>query len=186
MLSEVNLDSELDIGGSGFVSPPAILPWYAVMVRPAHEKLASRALSNRGYEEFTPMYRERRRWSDRVKELDKPLFPGYLFCRLDPNNRLPLLTAPGVFGLVSFGGIPQEVDEAEVARIQALVRKGKNPQPWPYLKIGQRVRIYAGPLAGVEGILVQVKNEFRLVASIEMLQRSMAVEVDSDSVRPLS
>lgn len=161
------------------------LPWFAVMVRPGQEKFASRALSNRGYEEFLPLYRERRRWSDRIKEIELALFPGYLFCRFDPQYRLPILTAPGVYGIISFSGIPHPIDDAEVSRVKALVRDGKNPKPWPYLKVGERVLIGAGPLAGIEGILVHVKNEYRLVASVTLLQRSLSVEVDADSVTAL-
>lgn len=161
------------------------LPWFAVMVRPGQEKFASRALSNRGYEEFMPLYRERRRWSDRIKEIELALFPGYLFCRFHPQYRLPILTAPGVSGIISFNGIPHPIDDAEVARVKALVKDGKNPKPWPYLKLGQRVLIGAGPLAGIEGILVHVKNEYRLVASVTLLQRSVSVEVDADSVTEL-
>jgi transcription antitermination factor NusG len=161
------------------------LPWFAVMVRPGHEKFASRALSNRGYEEFMPMYRERRRWSDRIKEVELALFPGYLFCRFDPQYRLPILTAPGVFGIISFSGIPHPIEDAEVSRVKALVGNGKNPQPYPYLKAGQRVLIGSGPLSGVEGILIHIKNEYRLVASVTLLQRSVSVEVDADSVTPI-
>lgn len=161
------------------------LPWFGVMVRPGHEKFASRALRNRGYEEFTPWYRERRRWSDRIKEVQLALFPGYLFCRFDPQDRLPVLTAPGVFGIVSFSGIPHPIEDAEVGRVKALVQNGRNLQPWPYLKTGQRIVIGTGPLAGVEGILVGIKNEYRLVASVTLLQRSVSVEIDSDCVTPI-
>lgn len=161
------------------------LPWYAVTVRAGQERFAARALSNRGYQELTPQHRERRRWSDRVKEVEKALFPGYLFCRFDVNQRLPILTAPGVSGIVSFGGVPQAMDDGEVTRVKALVAEGKNPQPWPYIQTGQRVLIGSGPLAGIEGILIQVKNEFRLIASVTLLQRSMAVEIDADSVIPV-
>lgn len=169
--------------GSVHVSDPS--PWFGVMVRPGHEKFASRALRNRGYEEFMPTYRERRRWSDRIKEVELALFPGYLFCRLNPQDRLPILTAPGVFGIISFSGVPHPIADAEVSRVKALVNNGKNPQPWPYLKAGQRVLIGTGPLSGVEGILVHIKNEYRLVASVTLLQRSVSVEIDADSVTPI-
>ncbi len=152
------------------------------MVRPGQEKSASRALSDRGYEEFTPLRRVRRQWSDRVKELEVALFPGYLFCRFDADKRLPVLTAPGVFGIVSFGGVPHPLDDGEVSSVKALVASGKETQPWPYLKTGERVLIGSGPLSGVEGNLVQIKNQLRLVVSVTLLQRSVAVEVDSDSV----
>src|SRR5437764_7400051 len=93
-----------------------IQPWYALMVKPGQEKFASRALRNRGYEELSPRCKVRRQWSDRIKQVEVSLFPGYLFCKLNPNDRMPVLTAPGVFGIVSFGGVPHPIDEGEVAR----------------------------------------------------------------------
>ena len=152
------------------------------MVRPGHEKSAARAISNRGFEEFTPLRRVRRQWSDRVKESEVALFPGYLFCRFDVDDRLPILTAPGVYGIVSFGGVPHPLDAAEVSSVKALVASGLETEPWPYLKTGERVLIGSGPLSGVEGTLLQIKNQLRLVVSVTLLQRSVAVEVDSDSV----
>ena len=160
-------------------------PWYAVMVKPGQENFASRALSNRGYEQLSPRCRVRRQWSDRIKQLEVALFPGYLFCKFDPNDRLPILTSPGVFGIVSFGGVPHPIDDGEVARIKLLVASGKNAEPWPYLKAGERVLIGSGPLSGMEGILIQVKNQLRLVVSVTLLQRSVAVEIDAESVLPL-
>ena len=160
-------------------------PWYAVMVKPGQEKFTSRALRNRGFEELSPCCKVRRQWSDRIKQLEVSLFPGYLFCQLDPNDRLPVLTAPGVYGIVSFGGVPHPIDGAEVARIKLLVASGQNAEPWPYLKEGERVLIGTGPLSGMEGILIQVKNELRLVVSVTLLQRSVAVEIDADAVLPV-
>jgi transcription antitermination factor NusG len=132
-----------------------------------------------------PTHRVRRRWSDRVKDLDVPLFPGYVFCRFNPENRLSILTQPGVTGVVSFGNGPYPLEENEIKTIQTLVASGLAVQPWPYLRIGKRVRIGSGALSGVEGLLLKVKNECRLVVSVDLLQRSMAVEVDSDSIYPI-
>ncbi|MDQ2945074.1 MAG: hypothetical protein M3Y27_03895 [Acidobacteriota bacterium] len=148
--------------------------------------LACRALRNRGYDEFTPRYLEKRRWSDRVKEFEMPLFPGYLFCRFDLAQRMSVLSSPGVLGIVSFGGVPAPVDDTEVSHLKILTGSGKNPQPWPYLTEGERIRIGSGPLTGMEGIVIQLKNQYRLIASVTLLQRSVAVEIDSDSATAIS
>jgi transcription antitermination factor NusG len=109
-----------------------------------------------------------------------------VFCRFNPKNILPVLKLPGVTGVVSFGQGPHPLDESEIERIRTVAESGLPVQPWPYLHVGERVRIEAGALSGLEGVLVQVKNEFRLVVSLNLLQRSVAVEVDSDRVHSIS
>lgn len=159
--------------------------WFALQVKQRYEQLTSTALRNRGYEEFLPLYKCRRRWSDRIKQLDLPLFPGYLFCKLDPNDRLPILTTPGVILVVGIGKIPVPVEESELAAVRSIVASQLPAQPWPFLSAGQPVRIDAGPLRDVEGVFLNHKNQWRLVVSVTILQRSVAVEVDSDWVTPL-
>lgn len=161
-----------------------IHPWYAVQVRARHEKLVASALAWKGYESFLPMYRARRRWSDRVKELELPLFDGYLFCRLDANQRLPLLITPGVIRIAGIGKAPLPVEESEVAAVMSIVLAGAQAEPHPYLEIGQRVRIDRGTMSGVEGILLAQKKPARLVVSVTLLQRSVSVEIDEACVRP--
>ncbi len=160
--------------------------WFAVRVKSNREKVVATALELRGYEQFLPLYRTRRQWSDRLKDVDLPLFSGYCFCRLDPRYRLPVLTIPGVFSFVGVGGIPTPLEDEEVAALQAVARSGSPAAPWPFLEAGQRVRIERGAFKDVEGFLISVKNRFRLVLSISLLQRSVAVEVDRDSVIPIS
>jgi transcription antitermination factor NusG len=160
-------------------------PWFAVQTKPRHEKVTAWALHNKGYEEFLPLYRSRRRWSDRIKELDIPLFSGYVFCRFDPESRLPILTTPGVISIVGMGKTPAPVTEAEIGALQAVVQSGLKAEPWPFLKVGQAVRIDWGPLAGLEGILLALKNRQRLVVSVTLLQRSVAVEIEGAWVSPL-
>lgn len=161
-------------------------PWFALQVKTCKEQSVATALRQKGYTEFLPQYCARRRWSDRSKEIELALFPGYLFCRFDPLHRLPILTTPGVTSILGVGKIPVPVDASEVAAIQAMVRSGMQVGPWPFLQVGARVRIEEGPLRGVEGILVQVNKRNRLVASITLLQRSVSVEVDRLAVTPLS
>ncbi len=162
--------------------PEAIHPWYAVRVRSNFERTASNSLRQKGYSEFTPFYRVRRRWSDRTKTLELPLFRGYVFCRFDINKRLPILQTPGVVSIVCFGKQFIPVSEEEMAAIQAVVKSGREVQPWPYLREGQRVRIVSGPLRGVEGIVLDLKDGWRIVVSVTILQRSVAAEIDRDSI----
>lgn len=161
-------------------------PWYAIRVQSKFENLASTALRGKGYEEWLPLYRVRRGWSDRVKELDLPLYPGYLFCRLDIHDRLlPILTTTGVIAIVGAGKTPIAISDEEIAGIQAILRSGLAVQPWPYLTTGSKVFVERGPLAGVEGVVLNVEQAYRLVVSIPLLQRAVAVEMDRDWVRPI-
>jgi len=160
-------------------------PWFALQVRSRYENLVATQLTGKGYEWFLPIYKCRRRWSDRFKEIERPLFPGYVFCRLDLLNRLPILTIPGVALIVGIAKTPIPIDETEIAAIQAVVKSEIPSQPWPFLKIGQRVRIEYGPLCGLEGILLDFKGQHRLVLSVTLLQRSVAVQVEGAWVTPL-
>ena len=161
------------------------LPWYALQVRPRFEKVIASTLLNKGYEGFLPLYRHRSRWSDRMKEVELPLFPGYLFCRLDLNRRLPVLITPGVMHIVGIGKAPHPVEESEISALQAVVFSGLQAEPRSYLNIGERVRIEVGPLAGTEGILTALKGSSRLVVSVSLLQRSVSVEIDESWVVPV-
>lgn len=160
-------------------------PWFAVRVRSNFERVTAIHLRERGYEEFAPCYQTERRWSDRRKRLEQFLFPGYVFCRINVEQRLPVLTTPGVVGLVGFGKTPSAIPEHEIQGIRAMMQAGLLITPWPFLQIGQRVIIERGPLEGVEGILQQAKGRFRLVVSICLLQRSISAEIDRNWVRPI-
>jgi transcription antitermination factor NusG len=159
--------------------------WYALRVKSRCEKVVAMMAENRGFEQFLPLYRCRRRWSDRRQEVDFPLFPGYVFCRLDPHRRLPLLTIPGVVHMVGIGKLPAPIDDAEITAIQAAVQSGLTAEPWPFLEAGERVRLEDGPLTGLEGILVRADKQQRLVVSVTLLRRSVAVSVERDWARPL-
>jgi len=165
---------------------PDLFPWFALQVRTRYEAGVADQLSRQGYDRFLPLYKLRKRWSDRIKEVDAPLFPGYLFCRFNPQDRLPILKTPGVIQIVGFKTGPAVVDEAEIQSIQTLVAAGVPHQPWPFLAAGDRVRIESGPLLGLEGILTEVRRSYRLVLSVTLLQRSVAVEIDSASVTAIN
>jgi transcription antitermination factor NusG len=167
-------------------SPADESSWYAIRVRARWEQLVADALRNKEYEEFLPLYRKRSNWSDRVKEISLPLFPGYVFCRSDLSGRAPFITTPGVIGILSFGGYPAIISQEEIEAIKAVIRSGADVAPWPYIREGQRVRILRGALAGVEGVLVRPKSDWRVVLSVETLCRSIAVEVDREWVTPIS
>jgi transcription antitermination factor NusG len=158
--------------------------WYAVVVRSNFERIVAQSLRQKDYEIFLPSYRAVRRWSDRTKLVECALFPGYVFCRMDLRQRIPLLDTPGVASIVGAGRTALPVPEHEIAAIQTLVNSGLSLSPCPFLKAGQMVTIHCGPLAGVEGIVVACKNNRRLVVSVEMLQRSVTVEIEADWVAP--
>jgi transcription antitermination factor NusG len=119
-----------------------------------------------------------RRWSDRMKEVEQPLFPGYLFCRFDMHNRGPVLMTPGIQQIVGVGRTPVPVEEIEVAAIRQALESGLPSQPWPYLHVGQKVRVNHGSMNNLEGILINFKGSNRVVLSVTLLQRSVAMEVD--------
>lgn len=154
--------------------------WFALRVKPRSESRASDDLSIRGFEPFLPAQPVRRRWSDRVKVLSEALFPGYLFCRFDPLERVRVLETPGIIQIVGHGNTPVPVEDAEVDAIQAMVASGLPLVPWPYLKAGHRVKIDAGPLAGMEGVIVRAENGARVVVSVTLLQRSVAAEIERE------
>lgn len=160
--------------------------WHAIRVRPRWEKVVAEALRGKQYEEYLPLYRKRNRWSDRQKDVDLPLFPGYVFCRAKLSGRPPLVTTPGVIGILRFGNIPAIVSRQEIEAIRAVIQSGASAEPWPYLREGQRVRVNRGALAGVEGILIRTKSDWRVVLSVEVLCRSVAVEIYREWVEPIS
>jgi transcription antitermination factor NusG len=159
--------------------------WFAIRVKSNFEKKVAISLSNKGLEAFLPLCQSRRRLSRRYRTVVLPLFPGYLFCRLNLDHRLPLLTTPGFLYIVSVGSEPAPVDEREIAAVQLVVRSGVSAMPWPSLALGQRVRVEAGPLSGLEGVVIQVGKRDRICVSVTLLQRGVSVEVDRDWIRPL-
>jgi transcription antitermination factor NusG len=158
--------------------------WFAVRVKSNFERTTSLLLREKGYEEFLPTYRSKRSWSDRVKETSEPLFPGYLFCRFNVGQRFPVLATPGVVHVVSVGRKPVPVETEEIEALQRIVQSGVGVQRWPFLRVGQSVIVEQGPLAGVEGILTGIKDDFRIVVSVQLLQRSVAAEIDGNWIRP--
>jgi transcription antitermination factor NusG len=160
--------------------------WFALQVRARWESSTAVLLTGKGYSTLLPTYRKKARRNTRRKEVNAPLFPGYVFCQFDPQKRLPILITPGVIAVVSCGRIPLPVADEEIAAIQTIISSGLRAEPWPYLEVGQTVRVVDGSFEGLEGILIQFKGNQRVVVSISLLRRSVAVEIEKLSVRPLS
>jgi transcription elongation factor/antiterminator RfaH len=152
--------------------------WYAVYTKHQHEKAAAKTLANKGLETFLPLRRQMHRWKDRNQLVALPLFPCYLFVRTNPERKLDILSTPGVFWLVGNGGHPSRIPSQEVEAIRTATNHSTGVETHPFLQTGDRVRVGSGPLAGIEGILVRVRNQYRLVLSVQLLRQSAAVEVD--------
>ena len=158
--------------------------WYAACTRSRHEKSIVRQLEERGIEYFLPLYRSVRRWKDRRKELDLVLFPGYVFVWLPWRERLRVLQLPSVLRFVTFNGLPAALPISELEALRNGLTQGVYAASHPYLRVGKRVLVRYGPLAGARGILVRKKDNFRIVISIEAIMRSVAVEIDREWVTP--
>ena len=152
--------------------------WYALQVWVRKEAVVATQLQGQGFECFLPKYKSVRQWSDRRKELEQPLFPGYLFCRFNYTERRPIVLTPGVLQVVGNGRAGLPVEDQEIEAIQLAVSSGIAAQPWPYLEVGERVRVHTGKLTGLEGILVNFKGNHRVILSVTLLQRSVALEID--------
>jgi transcription antitermination factor NusG len=153
--------------------------WYAAYTSANHEKRVALQLVQRSVEHFLPLYESVRRWKDRRMKLQLPLFSGYVFVRLALRDRLQVLQVPGVSRLVGFNGLPCALPDAEIEAVQScLARKGRL-EPHPFVQVGRRVRVKAGALEGMEGIVVRKKNRLRFVIALELIQRCAAVEVEA-------
>jgi transcription antitermination factor NusG len=164
--------------------------WYALTVKPQHEFKVAQGLgtlNDEGTPGFVPVYKEKRVWSDRVKILDVPLFTGYVFARFNhASDRGRVVRIPGVRSIVGFGGVPAPLREEEIEDIRKLVTSGYPLQPWPFMKVGQRVRVDHGPLRGVEGIIHSQKDTWQMVVSLDILMRSVAVTLDRSVLKVVS
>jgi transcription antitermination factor NusG len=159
--------------------------WYALFVRSRHEKTVENSLKSKRYNVFSPSYRTKRKRVDRIAEIEVALFPGYVFCQFDPSKRLPILMTPGVVGVVGRGNRPDPVEDTEIDSIRTVALAGRSVQPWPFLRLGQRIRMQSGPLTGIEGIFLRIQDENHLIVSVTLLQRAVSVVIEKDSVSPV-
>ena len=159
--------------------------WYALHVKPRFEKFVTTQLEQKGYETLLPTYLSKRQWSDRVKTLSLPMFPGYLFCRFDAHSRFPIVVTPGVMAILGSGRVPAPVEESEIVSVRHVMASGAYVEPCAYIAVGELVRVESGPLEGLAGIVLRTKGSERLVVSVSLLQRSVSVELDRYSIKPL-
>jgi transcription antitermination factor NusG len=169
----------------GLLSPSAITglslmtkQWYALQVYAGREKYIASHLENSGLEHLLLLRYETRRWSDRLKSVETPAFPGYIFCHMELGNRIKALSAPGVLKIVGYGKTSVPVADEEIAALQILNRRKLQLEAWPYLREGDQVRLEGGSLDGLTGRFVEERGRFRVVVSVTILQRSVAVEID--------
>lgn len=162
------------------------LAWYAIQVATRKEKQIASMLSEKGYECFLPLYSKRTVWSDRVKSTTVPLFCGYVFTRLDVRFRLPVLMTPNVQGIVGAGKVPAAVPDEDLEAIRTALRNGFPVEPHDDLHQGDLVRVTRGPLTGLEGSFIRYQGGFRLILSVSLINRSVAVEMDRACVEPLT
>lgn len=167
-------------------NPETTRNWYAVYVRPSHEAQVAKHFNVREIESYLPRYQVQHRWKNRcTRKLDLPLFPGYIFARMSPTERVRALGVTSVLYLVGTGGRPTALPDSEIDVLRAGLH-ARNPEPHPFLKIGNRVRIRRGPLAGMEGVVVRGENSLRVVISLELIMQAVAVEVDYDDLEPVT
>ena len=189
IMTGIATDRTSPVHESPFLFPPELQPsWYAIYTCANHEKRVKEQLDRRLVESFLPLYDSVRRWKDRKVRLQIPLFPSYVFVRLARCERSQVLQIPGVARLVGFNGCPTALEESEIDALRrvAIVSPSLRAEPHPYLdlKVGRRVRIKGGPLAGIEGILVRRKNGDRFVISVKLIMRSVALELDALDLEP--
>jgi len=159
--------------------------WYAVYTCPRHEKSVALQMQRQHVPSFLPLYKSVRRWKDRRKQLELPLFPGYVFVQIALKDRLRVLQTTGVVQLVSVNGKPAMLPDSEIDDLRNGLMANVCAEFHPYLSVGRRVRVHNGPLAGLEGILVRRKDKFRIVLSIHLIKRSVALEVSETDIEPV-
>jgi transcription antitermination factor NusG len=173
--------------GVDYVSQPVGLRWYALQTRSRHEKRVTADLQEKAIQAYLPLCSAQHQWSDRRKFVDTPLFPGYVFVKITPDAqaRVPVLQTNGVISFLGVRGVGIPIPESEIAAICTVLRQNIPVEPHPFLELGQRVRICGGSLDGIEGILTGMDAKKRLVVSIQLIQRSVAVRITGYAVEPI-
>jgi transcription antitermination factor NusG len=161
-------------------------PWFALQTKPKNEKKVEYLLRQKSYRCFLPTYRQRRRWSNRIVEVELPLFPMYVFCQFGSSVVGKAISTPGITRIVGFGGRPAEVAAEEIEALQLLAQSSLLREPWAYIPNGTLVQVETGPLAGARGTLCSSDDKQRLVVSVTLLQRSVAVQLDENTLVSVS
>jgi transcriptional antiterminator NusG len=184
VLTENRSDPTIDRTESPHDMPAVSTGWFAVWTRARHEGRVLDQLQRKNLEAFLPRVARWSRWKDRKKRVEWPLFPGYCFVRIDPDDTLPVLKCSGVVSVVSSNGRPAAIPDVEIDSIRTLVESELSYDPCPLVKIGQMVHVVSGPLKGVVGRLTRKGNHARLVLSVDLIGQGVAVELDAADVRP--
>jgi transcriptional antiterminator NusG len=163
---------------------PAEFDWYAIWTRSRHEKLVRDQLSQKKLDVFLPTITKWSRWKDRKKQIEWPLFPGYIFARFDPADRLPILKCDGVVTIIGTDGLPSPIPEIEIDSVRTLIESELAFDPCPLIKEGMMVEVKSGPLKGVVGRLMRKGSHARLVLSVDLIGQAVSVEVDAADVKP--
>jgi transcription antitermination factor NusG len=158
--------------------------WYATYTRSRHEKCVAQELERRAVENYLPLYETARQWKNGRHFVEMPLFPGYAFVRIALRDRLDVLRVPGIVDFVGFSGKPVHIEEEEISNLRRALSHGRRAEPHPLITQGRKVRVTAGPLAGLQGIVVRRKGQIEVVVSLELIQRSVLVEIDSAELEP--
>lgn len=166
-------------------TPPSAAHWYALYTNARHEKVVAKQLEERRIETFLPLYRSWHRWKDRRKQVELALFPSYVFVRIEEQQKLPVLKVPGAVQVVSFNGKMAALPEREIEALRNALENEIYAEPCPYLKVGRKVRVVRGPMEGAEGVLSRKKDKCRVVISVDVLMRSVAVEVDGTDLEAI-
>ncbi|HLK33358.1 MAG TPA: UpxY family transcription antiterminator [Terriglobales bacterium] len=186
MGSAVGLEDNLvSDAGTALLETPSTVHWYAAYTRSRHEKVVAEQLQQRTVECFLPVYESLRKWKNGRFRVQMPLFPGYLFVHIALRDRLNVLKVPGVVRLVGFNGAPTALPQADIEIIRSALSRGGEAEPHPYLKVGQRVRIVSGPMEGLQGILLRKRGKPRVVVSVDLIMRSVAIDIDAAQVEPV-
>lgn len=159
--------------------------WYALYTRARHEKAVDQNLRKKGFETFLPLRKITRHWSDRIKEIEEPMFGGYLFVRIPLKDRFEILETRGSVSFVGFNSGPAPVSEKELETVRRFIQEKISVDPYPYLGNGDRVYVRSGPLKGVEGFILRKDRHTRLVISLDLLFQSIAVEIDEALVEKI-
>ncbi len=189
-LASEHVSGELgaDMSTSGGLLATAVEPpkWFAVYTTPRHEKAVARHFEFRAIESYLPLYMEMHRWKNGLRvNVEQPLFPGYIFARIGRSHSPQVLSVPGVLLIVGFGREPQALPDSEIEALRSGLHLRKF-EPHPYLVVGEKARIKSGSLAGMVGVLARKKNSLRVVLTLELIMRSVAVEVDADELERVS
>ena len=163
------------------------LAWYAIQTMPRHERKVATELQRKGLDTFLPLFSSARQWSDRVRVLDMPLFPGYVFVQMSPapDARIAVLRSNGVTSFVGVRGVGVPIPETQIAAVQSILDQKLPFSPYPFLNIGQRVCIRGGSLDGIQGILTEIKGDLSLIISVDLIHKSLAIRVAGYRIEPV-